>query len=255
MRILLSNDDGIDAPGILALERALASIGEVWTVAPAAQQSAKSHALSMHKPVRVEPRGERRFAVAGTPADSVYVAVHHLLPEKPDLVLSGINRGANIGQDVHYSGTVAAAREGVLLGIPALAVSLHVDFARDVSLHHWETGVWAALELIKEGRKKGFPEEAILNINAPDVPVGDLKGLQACELGHHFYEALVDSRRDPRGGNYCWLGGPHANFGDSPNSEGHLVEQNWATVVPLSVRVTHRGVLEQLQGWSGVSSI
>ena len=255
MRILLSNDDGIDAPGLLALEQALEFLGEVWTVAPATQQSAKSHALSMHKPLRVESRGDRRFAVAGTPADSVYVAVHELLPERPDLVISGINRGANIGEDVHYSGTVAAAREGVLQGIPALAVSLHVDFSHSVSSHHWEAAVWAALQVIEGGQLHGFPREAILNINAPDVPQSALKGLQACELGHHFYEALVDCREDPRGGRYCWVGGPHANFGDRPNSEGHLVEQGWATVVPLSVRVTHQAVLEQLRGWSGISSI
>lgn len=255
MRILLSNDDGIEAPGILALERELSAFGEVWTVAPATQQSAKSHALSMHKPLRVESRGERRFAVAGTPADSVYVGYHKLLPAKPDLVISGINRGANIGQDIHYSGTVAAAREGVLLGVPAIAVSLHVDFSRPVSSHHWESAAWAALLMVKEGQKRGFPAEAILNINVPDLPVEELKGLRACEMGEHFYEALVDDRVDPRGGRYCWLGGPHSDFGGTPESEGHLVEQGWATVVPLSVKVTHRGALEQLRGWSGVSSL
>jgi 5'-nucleotidase len=206
----------------------------------------------MHKPLRVDVCGERRFAVEGTPADAVYVAIHSLLPERPDLVVSGINRGANIGQDVHYSGTVAAAREGLLQGIPAVAVSLHVDFSRPESSHHWEAAAWAAQQIIREGLKRGFPTDAILNINAPDIPREELKGLQACELGHHVYEFLVDERQDPRGGRYCWLGGPHSNFGATPRSEGHLVEEGWATVVPLEVQVTHHKVLAQLRGWSGI---
>ena len=128
LRILISNDDGIDAPGLRALEVALEGLGEIWVVAPATGQSAKSHALTMHEPLEIQERGPRRLAVTGTPADSVYVAVHRVLTDLPDIVVSGINRGANIGEDVHYSGTVAAAREGVLLGVSALAVSLHVDF-------------------------------------------------------------------------------------------------------------------------------
>ena len=255
IRILLSNDDGIDAPGLAALEAVLGDFGEVWVVAPAAQQSAKSHALSMHKPLQVEQRGVRRYAVGGTPVDSVYVAVHSLLPDPPDLVVSGINRGANIGEDIHYSGTVAAAREGVLLGVPAIAFSLHVDFSRPSEAHHWETATLVAQRVIGESLRNPFPRDCVLNVNVPDVPRSALEGIRACEQGHHFYEPLVDLRRDPRGKTYCWLGGAHSNFGEGVDSEGHLVEEGWATISPLTVRVTDHAALNAISAWDGLGSL
>jgi len=255
MRILLSNDDGIDAPGLKALEKHLATLGEVWVVAPEAQQSAKSHALTMHKSIRISQRGERRFAVGGTPVDSVYVARHRILPGTPDLVVSGINRGANIGEDVHYSGTVAAAREGVLLGFKAIAVSLHVDFSKPIDTHHWDTAGVLARKLAADVLERGLPSGCLLNLNVPDLPESSLRGVKACSLGHHFYDPLVEERSDPRGGRYFWLGGSHANFGPREPSEGHFVEQGWASLSPLTVQVTERSLLEDLGGWASVDSV
>jgi len=255
MRILLSNDDGIDAPGLAALERHFQGIGEVWVVAPKHPQSAKSHALTMHKGIAIEQQGERRFAISGTPVDTVYVATHSLMGAKPDLVVSGINRGANIGQDVHYSGTVAAAREGVLQGIPALAVSLHVDFSDPIDGHHWDTAGRLARRVASEVLERGLPQDTILNLNVPDVPFSNVHGIRACALGKHHYEALVDRRDDLRGGSYCWLGGPHSDFGPDKNSEGHFVEDGWASLVPLTVQVTATEMIKALAEWNAVDSV
>ena len=254
MRILLSNDDGIDAPGLAALERHLEGLGEIWVVAPKHPQSAKSHALTMHKGLSIEQHAERRFAIAGTPVDTVYVATHDLMGGKADLVVSGINRGANIGQDVHYSGTVAAAREGVLLGIPSLAVSLHVDFSKSIDSHHWNTAGALARRVAGEIVERGLPSDTILNLNVPDIPLETVRGIRACALGKHHYEALVDRRVDPRGGTYCWLGGPHSDFGPDRNTEGRFVEEGWASLVPLTVQVTATSMIGALAEWSAVDS-
>jgi 5'-nucleotidase len=254
MRILLSNDDGIEAPGLAALERSLLGLGELWVVAPADPQSAKSHALTLHKHVKISEHGPRRFAVHGTPADSVYTAIHHILPGPPDLVVSGINRGANIGEDVHYSGTVAAAREAVLQGYPALAVSLHVDFSWPIASHNWNTAGVQAKRLVKELLVRGLAPNCLLNLNVPDIPLEACKGIKSCALGHHFYGALVEERPDPRGAGFYKLGGPHSNFGSQNPSEGHFVEAGWASLSPLTVRVTDRAVLKELAQWESVDS-
>jgi 5'-nucleotidase len=253
-RILLSNDDGIQAPGLAALEKALQGLGELWVVAPAEPQSAKSHALTLHKSVKISQHGTRRFAVRGTPVDSVYAGIHRLLPGPPDLVVSGINRGANIGEDVHYSGTVGAAREAVLQGYPAIAVSLHVDFAHPIESHNWKTAGEQVRRLAEEVIQRGLAPNCLLNLNVPDVPPAACKGIKACALGHHFYAPLVEERPDPRGDGFFKLGGPHMDFGPQQSSEGHLVESGWASLSPLTVRVTDHAVLNDLVGWLAVDS-
>jgi 5'-nucleotidase len=254
-RILISNDDGIEAPGLAALEEAMAGLGEVWVVAPADPQSAKSHALTLHKNVQLFQHGPQRFSVGGTPADSVYVGIHHVMPAPPDLVISGINRGANIGEDVHYSGTVAAAREGVLQGYKAIAVSLHVDFSRPIESHNWTTAGQQARRLAAEVLEREIGENCLLNLNVPDIPLDALKGIKACALGHHFYSPLVEEREEPFGKGFYKLGGEHSNFGPDVPSEGHFVEAGWASLSPLTVRVTDRTVLETLGDWQSVDSI
>ena len=149
MRILVSNDDGIDAPGIHALATALEALGEVWTVAPAAEQSAKSHALTMHHPLRVSERGPRRLAVDGTPADAVYLGLHQVVPGPVDIVVSGINRGANVADDTWYSGTVGAAREGAMCGLPGVAVSLNVSSRTSDAERHWSTAAQLAVDVVR----------------------------------------------------------------------------------------------------------
>jgi len=246
MRILLSNDDGIDARGLAALYDALESLGELWVVAPAAEQSAMSHSLTMHRPLRVRERGLRQYSVDGTPADTIYVALHHLLPEPPDLVVSGINRGANLGFDVHYSGTVAAAREACLQGVPAIAVSAHIDDAPP----RYDTAGIVARRVVERVRTHGLEDGTLLNVNVPCVAPDDLRGLRAAVLGRRIYASSVDLRHDPRGKPYVWIGGPHQGFAGSDDADGRGIDAGWATVTALSVDPTDYRSLERTRDWT-----
>jgi 5'-nucleotidase len=248
LRLLLANDDGIDAPGLHALEAALAPLGRIFTVAPAAEQSAKSHSMSLYEPLRVFPRGDGRFAVGGTPADCVYLALRELLDEPPDVVVSGINRGSNLGSDVHYSGTVAAAREACLAGVPALSVSLHLT-SGDTE-RHWAAAGAVAARVVRSMLSHPLPPAVHLNLNVPNLPLESIRGVRASTLGERVYAPAVAHRRDPRGRSYYWIGGDHLHFGDDPLAEGAAVEAGWAAVTPLSVNPTHVQTLETLREWT-----
>ncbi len=247
MKLLLSNDDGIDATGIAVLESALGPLGTVWVVAPETEQSATSHALTMHKPLRVTTRGERRWGVSGTPADCIYIASHHLLPEPPDLVVSGINRGSNLGNDVFYSGTVAAAMEAVFNGFPAIAISLHLG--PEDREKHWETAGAVARRVVEGVRDNPLPSRVLLNVNVPNVPLDALRGLKVTSLGHRRYAPLVDLRTDPRGRRYYWIGGAHEAFVPIEGTDGPAIEAGWATVTPFRPDLTHIESLDLLRRW------
>lgn len=244
--VLLTNDDGVEAAGLRALERALADVGECWTVAPATEQSARSHALTMHEPLRLQPAGERRWAVTGTPADSVYLALHHLLPERPALVVSGINRGSNLATDIYYSGTVAAAREASLLGIPAVAASLHLAGREP----RWETAEGVVRRLVDAVLTHPLPPGTLLNLNVPSVPPGELRGLRVAAVGRRHYAPMVDSKVDPRGRAYFWIGGEHDRFDDRPDTDGPLCEAGYAVVSPLHMDPTDHAFLAELRRWN-----
>jgi 5'-nucleotidase len=245
MRILCTNDDGIDAAGLSALEAAAAEFGEVWTVAPATEQSAKSHSFTMHDPLRVQQHGERRFSVTGTPADCTYLALHHLLPARPDLVLSGINRGSNLSNDVLYSGTVAGAREAAGVGIPALAASLWVRSGQP----RWDTAQAMVRLVTQRILRHGLPDRVLLNLNVPDVAPGEIKGLRVAPLGRRWYAPAVEEKLDPRGRRYYWIGGDHERFDDAPESDGPLCEAGWAVVTPLQMDLTAHELLPALRDW------
>jgi 5'-nucleotidase len=249
--LLLSNDDGIDAPGLGALAKAAAKLGDVWVVAPDSERSACSHSLTMHRPLRLQDRGDQWFAVDGTPADCVYLALHQVLPEAPALVISGINRGANLGDDVLYSGTVAAAREGALHHLPALAVSLSVDSGG--AEPHWETAGSLAMEVAAEILEQGLPQGVLLNLNVPDVPRGEVKGIVATHMGRRRYHPLAEKRVDPRGRPYFWIGGTHQKFCETPGSDGLTVRAGYASVTPLQPEMTARSTLESLSDWPSIS--
>ncbi|MCB9680904.1 MAG: 5'/3'-nucleotidase SurE [Alphaproteobacteria bacterium] len=245
MRILVSNDDGFDAPGIRALADAVMDLGDVWVVAPDSEQSAKSHSLTLAAPLRARRRGERRFAVDGTPADCIYLGAHGLLDGPPDLVLSGVNRGSNLGTDVHYSGTVAAAREAVMAGFPAVAISLHV-LPEDEALH-WDTACHVARHVARDVVSHGLPPHTLLNVNVPNIPRVALKGVRTATLGVRRYANRVLRREDPWGRHYYWIGGPHLSFADIADSDGPLVEQGYASVTPLHSDPTLSTFLEPLR--------
>jgi 5'-nucleotidase len=233
--ILLSNDDGYASLGIRAMHMALREAGaHVVLVAPEVEQSAASHALSLHNPLRLRRLDDDTFAIDGTPADCVYVALHagtRVLKRRPDLVVSGINRGLNLGQDAFYSGTVAAAREGALRGVPSLAVSAEAkgDLAR-VS----EAAASLAFALLDASRA-GTLSARLFNFNVPTKWTGEVR---ATRLGARIYDESVDFRRDPRGREYLWLGGPNVRHDPDPGSDTDAFDQGVASLTPLVLDLT-----------------
>ena len=249
MLLLLSNDDGIRAPGIRALKNSLMGLGDIRVVAPFTEQSAKSHSLTMREPVAVERVREGEWAVHGTPADSVYVGLHRVCESRPDWVVSGINRGGNLCSDVHYSGTVAAAREGALHDVPSVAVSLYCQDATPVEAHHWTTAERITRKLIETLSGRDLVQGLLLNVNVPDVPYGALKGVRVCPLGRRFYATKAIEGVDNEGRTTYLIGGPHERFDDRPGTDGVLAAAGWVTVTPLPLLATHTDQLRALADW------
>ena len=243
-RILITNDDGIGAEGLRVLEERLAGLGEVWVVAPSTEQSAPSHAVSLYHPLRVHQVGERRYAVEGTPTDCVFVALGHLLDGHPDLVVSGINRGGNVAADVSYSGTVAGAFEAAMRGIPALAASR-------ASYEAGDFGPTAAVaeHLAQQILQRGLPEGVCLNLNVPPLPLAEIKGVVPASLGKRSYGEALIPRVDPRGRNYFWIGGTEVTDAELPDTDCIRVKEGYATVTPIRVDWTDRGMLADLADW------
>lgn len=235
--ILLSNDDGIDAPYLEATAAALEALDDVelYVVAPERERSAVSHSITLHKPLRVVERDGNRFAVSGSPVDCVYIAMNKLVPRPPDLVVSGINRGFNLGADVFYSGTVAAAAEGALRGTPAVALSLAPRAADQ--LEH-ATAFTAAL--VRAMLARGPSKKTVLNVNFPAQMGRDYEW--TC-LGERVYHDVVDDRRDPRGRRYYWIGGGVLAADNPPGTDCHAVEQGRVSVTPLYLDLTHHDML------------
>jgi len=241
-RILISNDDGIDAPGIKVLEEVARSLSDdVWVVAPESEQSAVAHSLTIRRPLRLRQVGERRYSVDGTPTDSVLLGVRQLLAEKrPDLVLSGINRGSNLGDDVSYSGTVAAAMEGALLGIPSIALSQHIAGEGAIK---WDTARHWAPEVIRRLAAEGWPANVLINVNFPDISADKVTGVVVAGQGKRKIGDELVERIDPRGQPYYWIGGQRL---EDPGIEGTdlaAVYQGKVAVTPLGTDFTHRATL------------
>lgn len=243
MLILLTNDDGIHSAGLQALADRLQSLGRVVVVAPDRERSAIGHALTLHAPLRAEEISTDRWAVSGTPTDAVALAIQSLLQEKPDLVISGINRGGNMGDDLTYSGTVAAAMEATLMGVPALAVSLSAKSFKYGDFYHASA---VALQLAKTILEHGLPADTFLNANVPDTkPLG----IQLTRQGKRVYEEGVVKNRDPRGRTYYWIGAGELSFQDLPGTDFHAVHNGYVSVTPLHLDLTNYAALERLRQW------
>jgi 5'/3'-nucleotidase len=238
VRVLLSNDDGVDARGLAALAAAFPD-DEVWVVAPDREQSASSHAISLHRPLRMLPVGERRFAVDGTPTDAVYLAINHVMRGmRPDVVVSGVNHGPNLGNDVLYSGTVAAAMEGALLGVHAIAISLAAR-----APHDFGPAAAFAAGLARRLLAEPAPAPMLLNVN---VPPGPIRGFRLTRLGQRTYGNEVIEKQDPRGRSYFWIGGD-ASHRDIPRSDCNTVlDDGLVAVTPLHLDLTHDAALSGL---------
>jgi 5'-nucleotidase len=238
----LSNDDGINAPGIEALEESLHRLGELWVVAPAREQSATSHKISLHEPLRVYPMGTRKFAVEGSPADCVYMGLNELLPASPDVVVSGINAGPNLGNDIMYSGTVAAAMEGVLLGYPGIAVSLCLPEKREGGWSPAQKDFTVAAEYISElvsaVLKDPMKPGTLLNINVPFLPKDEIQGTKLCRLGYTDWAQSVTKRIDPRGRPYYWIGGEREGLDHIADSDNKAIAERCISVTPVHFDMT-----------------
>ena len=244
MKILVSNDDGYSATGINVLADALAEIADVVVVAPDRNRSAASNSLTLHDPLRISKTGVQRFRVNGTPSDCVHLALTGFLDEEPDLVVSGINHGANLGDDVIYSGTVAAAMEGRFLGFPSIAVSLVGH-----RLTHFDTAGQVAKDLVARLAKDSLPSDFILNVNVPDRPYDELTGIATTRLGfRHKAEPVVRSE-DPHGRTIYWVGpaGPGQDSGEG--TDFHALEHGAVAVTPLKIDLTRHEALPQLSAW------
>jgi 5'-nucleotidase len=246
MKILVSNDDGYQAPGLAALAEALSVIAEVTVVAPERDRSGASNSLTLDLPIRAG-RAENGFIrVDGTPTDCVHVAITGMLDDEPDMVVSGINAGPNMGDDVLYSGTVAAATEGRFLGLPAIAVSINSHAPQ-----HFETAARVARELVETLQHEPMAPDVILNVNVPDAPYERLRGFKATRLGHRHKAEPVVKTRDPRGRTIYWIGpaGPEQDAG--PGTDFHALREGWVSVTPLQVDLTRHAALQSLDGWLG----
>lgn len=256
MRILVTNDDGIDAPGLHALrqiaEDLAGSDGEVWVSAPETNQSGAGHSLSLNEPLRMRQVAERVYAVRGTPTDSVIMGARHVLKDRrPDLVLSGINRGANMAEDVTYSGTVAGALEGTQLGIPSIALSQSYSHAAD-AFPHWETAIAHGPGLIRKLLAETWPPLVLMNINFPDRRPDDIEGIAVTTQGRRDQQNLgVEERRDTWGNAYYWLGYALRRSNPEKGTDLWAVYNGWISVTPLSMNLTERSLLAGLQARIG----
>lgn len=246
MRILLSNDDGYLAPGIEALAKGLAGQAEIEVVAPEQDRSGASNSLTLDRPLTLRKGGNGFHYVNGTPTDCVHLAVTGMLAQQPDMVLSGINFGANMGDDTIYSGTVAAATEGYLLGVPSMAISLVTH-----SGTHFATAARVASDLVRRCMAHPFERPVLLNVNVPDLPYDALKGLQVTRLGRRHKAEPVIRQVNPRGETMYWVGPAGAAADAGEGTDFHAVANGYVSVTPLQIDLTHTGQIETLRAWVG----
>jgi 5'-nucleotidase len=246
MLILITNDDGIQAPALRALRHALADLGRVVIVAPDRDQSATSHSLTLNRPFRIERPEPDVYALDGTPTDCVVVAVHGLLDQRPGLVVSGINHGPNMGEDVFYSGTVAAAIEGALQGLPSLAVSLVASRSQEAD---FEYPARFTRRLVEAVLGHGLPAKSLLNVNLPLVAGGRYREVRLTKLGKRVYRDTLIEKTDPRGRPYYWIGGDEPVWEEENDTDFLAVSQGSASVTPLLLDLTDYRALAELAGW------
>ncbi|GBG15741.1 5'-nucleotidase [Novimethylophilus kurashikiensis] len=244
MRILLSNDDGYFAPGLTTLAEALAPLAEITVVAPERNRSGASNSLTLDRPLTVRQAHNGFYFVNGTPTDCVHLAVTGLIDFMPDMVISGINDGANMGDDTIYSGTVAAAMEGFLLGVPSIAVSMTQHSAK-----YFQTAAQVIVDMVKHYQRKPLPQPVLLNVNVPDIPHDQLKGVHVTRLGKRHKAEPVIKANTPRGETVYWVGAAGAAQDDGEGTDFHAVRHEFVSVTPLQIDLTRYQQLDMLKGW------
>ena len=247
-RILLTNDDGIYSKGIYALWEAMCEIGEVTVMAPNTEKSAVGHAITISDPVGIEPcnrHGDfKGYAVNGTPADCVKIAIGSFLDKKPNIVVSGINAGANVGTNILYSGTVSAAAEGTMLGVPSVAFSLNTFKA-----NNYDLSKEVAKKMTTNVLKHGLPKGTLLNVNIPKCEISECKGYKITTQGKEYFIVVIYKRESPRGRLYYWMSGKIVNNDMSDEQDGYAVINNWVSVSPIQYKLTDHKFLDNLKSW------
>lgn len=246
MNIMVTNDDGIHAPGIRALAEAMQELGKVTVVAPDRERSAAGQSLTLHSPLRVFELHKGWYAVDGTPADCVNMGIHNLLPNAPDLVVTGINNGANLGDNVNYSGTVAAAKEASLMGIPAIAFSL----ASSGNSKNFSDAARVALGVARQVIANGLPGDTFLNVNIPDRPLSDILPPMITRQGKRPFVGRIVDKTDPRGRKYFWIGSEEPDFNDDHGTDFDAVNRKHVSITPLRLDLTNHESMKLLAGWS-----
>jgi 5'-nucleotidase len=245
LKILVTNDDGIQSQGIIVLAKALQDVGDVVVIAPDREKSATAHSLTLHRPLRVEKIRKNVYAVDGTPADCVHLAVNGILSEGPQLVVSGINKGPNLGNDITYSGTVSAAFEGTLLGIPSFAISL-------ASRSHFKFRPAArfAARVARHLMKKGLPRDTFLNINVPNLDEKEIRSYKITRQGrYHVHGNQAVEKVDPRGRKYYWIGGGTMVFDQRGETDHEAVSEGFISITPLHIDLTSHASIQELRKW------
>lgn len=244
MKILISNDDGYMAKGIRTLARSLAGLGDITVVAPDRNRSGASNSLTLENPLRLDLMDDGVYRVEGTPTDCVHLAITGLLEDEPDMVVSGINAGANLGDDVLYSGTVAAAMEGRFLGLPAIAISLTSFEGK-----HYETAGWVAQQLVERLKLVSLPADTILNVNVPDLPIEEITGFETTRLGHRHRAEPVIREFDPRGRPMFWIGPAGAEQDAGPGTDFNAIRRGAVSVTPLQIDLTRYDAMDSVSRW------
>jgi 5'-nucleotidase len=245
--ILLTNDDGIHSAGLIAVAKALGRIGEVWVVAPDRERTAAGHAVTLHKPLRIHEMDKRVYVVNGTPVDCVNLALLNILPRRPHLLVSGINKGVNLGDDVLYSGTVSAAVEGTILGVPSMAVSQEGG-----DEFYFSTGAHYAVRVAKLVLRRGLPEETLVNLNVPNRAVGAVTGVRVTCLSRRRFVNPIIEKTDPHGRSYFWIAGTRVSWSRNKDADHEAIAEGAVSLTPLHLDSTHYGVLDQLRTWEPV---
>jgi 5'-nucleotidase len=243
-RILVTNDDGIHSAGLTSLAKALSRVGDVWVVAPDRERTAVAHAVTLHKPLRIHQVEKQIYAVNGTPVDCVNLALLNILPKRPHLLVSGINKGVNLGDDVLYSGTVSAAVEGTILGVPSMAISQE---GRDQ--FHFATGAHYAVRVARLILRQGLPEETLVNLNIPNRTVESVTGVRVTCLSRRRFENPIIEKVDPHGRSYFWIAGTRVSWSRNKDADHEAIAEGAVSLTPLHLDSTNYGVLDQLRTW------
>ena len=244
--ILVSNDDGVQSEGLEALAEAMKSIGTVYIVAPDREHSASSHSLTLTHPLRIEKLGPRKYSIDGTPTDCVNLGVNSILKgKKVAMVVAGINKGANLGDDITYSGTVAAAMEGTILGIPSIAFSVVTR-----SKFRFDVAAEFATTIARKVFEQGMPDDTLLNVNVPNLPKENISGIRITRMGKRLYGDVIVEKKDPRGRKYYWIGGDYLSTEEAPESDLEAIAEDYISITPIHLDLTNFSALRTLRKWT-----